>query len=201
MIYGSIGLKFLWLKGLMVENNSSDERPALSDVKELSTDDLIKAAYPDLKRIARRQLQRESGQAFQTTELVNEAVMRWLNGRQTADSKLAWMAIMAKVMRNVLVDEARSRHAKKRGSNPQKITININNEPAGESSCAFEILDLETALVQLHSLDARKAEVIECHYFGGMKVKEMATHFVVGEATIKRDLITARAWIGSQLKP
>jgi RNA polymerase sigma factor (TIGR02999 family) len=104
-------------------------------------------------------------------------------------------------MRNVLVDEARSRHAHKRGNNPQKITININNQFADEPNSTFEILDLEAALVQLHSFDARKAEVIECHYFGGMKVKEMAKHFAVGEATVKRDLITARAWIGSQIKP
>ncbi len=173
----------------------------MTNDKELSTEDLINAAYPDLKRMARRQLRRESGQAFQTTELVNEAVMRWLKGHQSVDSRLAWMAIMAKVMRNVLVDEARSRHAHKRGNNPQKITININAELTDESSSAFEILDLEAALVQLHALDTRKAEVIECHYFGGMKVKEMATHFAVGEATVKRDLITARAWIGSQINP
>ncbi|TDR17407.1 ECF-type sigma factor [Marinicella litoralis] len=185
----------------MAEKNSTDVIPELSNVEDLSADDLINAAYPDLKRMARRQLRKESGQAFQTTELVNEAVIRWLNGRQSAHSALAWMAIMAKVMRNVLVDEARSRHAQKRGNNPQKITININTEFADEASSAFEILDLESALVQLHALDARKAEVIECHYFGGMKVKEMATHFAVGEATIKRDLITARAWIGSQINP
>ena len=185
----------------MTEKNNADERPVLVNDKELSTDDLINAAYPELKRMARRQLRRESGQAFQTTELVNEAVMRWLTGRQSAQSKLAWMAVMAKVMRNVLVDEARSRHANKRGNNPKKITININNQFADEPNSTFEILDLEAALIQLHSFDARKAEVIECHYFGGMKVKEMAKHFAVGEATVKRDLITARAWIGSQIKP
>ena len=111
------------------------------------------------------------------------------------------MAVMAKVMRNVLVDEARSRHANKRGNNPQKITININAEFTDEPNNAFEILDLEAALIQLQSLDARKAEVIECHYFGGMTVKEMAAHLAVGEATVKRDLITARAWIGSQINP
>ena len=173
----------------------------MTDVDDLSTDDLINTAYPDLKRMARRQLRSESGQAFQTTELVNEAVMRWLKGRQSVHSKLAWMAIMAKVMRNVLVDEARSRHAHKRGNNPQKITININTECADEPSSTFEILDLEAALVQLHCLDTRKAAVIECHYFGGMTVKEMAMHFTIGEATVKRDLITARAWIGSQINP
>jgi len=194
-------LRVSWLKGLMAEKNSSEVKSVVTNGKELSKDDLIKAAYPDLKRMARRQLRGESGQAFQTTELVNEAVMRWLKGYQSAHSPLTWMAVMAKVMRNVLVDEARSRHAQKRGDNPQKITININAEIADEPSSAFEILDLEAALVQLHSLDARKAEVIECHYFGGMTVKEMATHFTVGEATVKRDLITARAWIGSQIKP
>ncbi len=185
----------------MAEKNSSDVESVMTNDKELSTDDLINAAYPELKRMARRQLRGESGQAFQTTELVNEAVIRWLKGHQSANSKLAWMAIMAKVMRNVLVDEARSRHAHKRGNNPQKITININNQFADEPNSTFEILDLEAALIQLHSFDARKAEVIECHYFGGMKVKEMAKHFAVGEATVKRDLITARAWIGSQIKP
>jgi len=185
----------------MAKKNYADERPVMTNNKELSTDDLINAAYPELKRMARRQLRGESGQAFQTTELVNEAVIRWLKGRQSTHSKLAWMAAMAKVMRNVLVDEARSRHAHKRGNNPQKITININSEFSYEPSSVFEILDLEAALVQLHSLDARKAGVIECHYFGGMTVKEIATHFDVGEATVKRDLITARAWIGSQIKP
>ena len=185
----------------MTEKNSSDVRPELTHVNELSADDLVQSAYPELKRMARRQLRKESGQAFQTTELVNESVMRWLKGRQSAVSTLAWMAIMAKVMRNVLVDEARSRHAQKRGNDPQKITINFNAEFADEPNSAYEVLDLETALIQLHSFDARKAEVIECHYFGGMTVKEMATHFAVGEATVKRDLITARAWIGSQIKP
>ena len=185
----------------MADKNSSDEKPDLTHVEELSTEDFIQAAYPDLKRMAQRQLRRESGQAFQTTELVNEAVMRWFKGRQSAHSTQTWMAIMAKVMRNVLVDEARSRHAQKRGNNPQKITININAELADEPNSSFEILDLEAALNQLHSMDARKAEVIECHYFGGMTVKEMAMHFAVGEATVKRDLITARAWIGSQINP
>ena len=185
----------------MEENYSSDAGPIMTNVDELSTEDFINAAYPDLKRMAQRQLRRESGQAFQTTELVNEAVMRWFKGRQSVHSTQTWMAIMAKVMRNVLVDEARSRHAQKRGNNPQKITVNINAELADEPSNAFEILDLETALIQLHSFDSRKAEVIECHYFGGMTVKEMAIHFAVGEATVKRDLITARAWIGSQINP
>jgi RNA polymerase sigma factor (TIGR02999 family) len=201
MVCGSFGLTYLWPKGLMTETNNSDERPVVTNDDAWSADELIKDAYPELKRMARRQLRRESGQAFQTTELVNEAVMRWFKGHQSPHSPLAWMAIMAKVMRNVLVDEARSRHAQKRGNNPQKITMNIQDELADEASNGFEILDLEAALNQLHALDARKAEVIECHYFGGMTVKEMATHFTVGEATIKRDLITARAWIGSQIKP
>ncbi|MFC3192649.1 ECF-type sigma factor [Marinicella sediminis] len=185
----------------MTEENNSDERPVETNENTWTTDELINEAYPELKRMARRQLRRESGQAFQTTELVNEAVMRWFKGQQSPHSPLAWMAIMAKVMRNVLVDEARSRHAQKRGNNPQKITMNIHADLAEEAHNGYEILDLEAALNQLLALDARKAEVIECHYFGGMTVKEMATHFAVGEATIKRDLITARAWIGSQIKP
>lgn len=196
---GFVGLMFLYLEGGMVEKKSIDVSSDSTKYDEMSTDDFIKAAYPDLKRIARRQLRRESGQAFQTTELVNEAAMRWFKGRQSTHSPQNLMAIMAKVMRNVLVDEARSRHAQKRGNNPQKITININTEFVDEPSSDFEILDLEAALVQLHALDGRKAEVIECHYFGGMTVKEMALHFTVGEATVKRDLITARAWLGSQI--
>ena len=87
----------------MTEKNSSQVRPVLSNDKELSSDDLINAAYPELKRMARRQLRGESGQAFQTPELVNGTGMRWLNGRQSARPTHIGMAIMTTAIRNVLV--------------------------------------------------------------------------------------------------
>jgi len=163
-------------------------------------DAVLKEAYPDLKRMARRQLRRESSKPFQTTELVNEAMLRWFTGTQDQPSPEAWMAIMARVMRNVLVDEARARKAQKRGNDPIRMTLNTKDAATEASADPVEVLDLNAALAALHAMDARKADIIECHYFGGMTVVEMGAHFKLGEATVKRDLITARAWIGSQLK-
>lgn len=182
----------------MVGQNTSN--PSSQSLDDAAIDALVEAAYPDLKRMARRQLRRESSRPFQTTELVNEAVMRWFKGQRGELSQQSWMAIMARVMRNVLVDEARARHASKRGNNPLRITLATADGSSEPGLNALEVLDLDTAIGRLHALDNRKAHIIECHYFGGMTVAEMAEHLKISPATVKRDLSTARAWIGSQLQ-
>ncbi|MEM7705739.1 MAG: ECF-type sigma factor [Pseudomonadota bacterium] len=156
---------------------------------------LWSALYERLKSIAVAQLAAEfSPGALQPTALVNEA---WL---RMADLKLQWeshghfLAMASRVMRRVLVDQARASKAAKRDA---RLRVTLTSQLGNES--AVDLLDVHEALKALTAEDPRKAQVIEMHYFGGMTYPEIAPVLAVSEATVKRDLRTARAWLTAEL--
>ncbi len=161
-------------------------------------DELVPALYPQLRRMAHRQLRRESARPFQTTELVNEALLRWMKGRNNPAGQARLVAILARVMRNILVDEARARRSQKRGGEFNFITLTESRHGDSDNDAA-DVLDLDRAISELQGMDPRKAEVVELHYFGGLTVAEIADGLAISPVTVKRDLGTARAWIASQL--
>lgn len=158
------------------------------------------AAHGELRALARARLQRESGNpTWQPTELVHEAFLKLCGLRMAFQDRAHFMAMAATAMRQVLVDHARERRRDKRGGGLRAVTMDsrlVGHEGAQD----IDLLDLDRALSELATLDLRKARAIELSYFGGLADAELAQALEVSEATVKRDLRTARAWLATALQ-
>jgi RNA polymerase sigma factor (TIGR02999 family) len=161
-------------------------------------DRLVPLVYEDLRRVAHRQLDRESGgHTLQTTALIHEAYIKLAGGGSVgATSRAHFLAIAARAMRQVLVDYARKRKAAKRGGGV--ISVTLGDEPQPADASAEDLLALDEALEQL---EPRQRQVIECRFFGGMEEKDIAVALGVSERTVRRDWVKARAWLYKSLYP
>lgn len=169
----------------------------LSDASQ--SDELLALVYDDLKEIAARHLARESNaQTLQPTSLVHEAYMR-LAGSEPTDwnGRAHFLAILARSMRQVLVDHARQRNAGKRGGDWQQTTLHSQIIDEGNSN--VEILDLHMALEKLSGLDAILGRLVELRFFGGLTVEETATVLGVSPRKAAKDWAAARLWLGREL--
>ena len=162
-------------------------------------DELMTALYEELRRLAAYHLRAErSGHTLQPTALVHEAYIR-LCGREAPawESRAHFMALAARVMRNVLVDHARARATDKRaGLNAQ---VELEEALAVADSQGVDMLVLDEALGQLADLDPDLCRVVELRCFGGLTVPEVAETLGVSRATVDRDWATARAWLRRRL--
>lgn len=165
-----------------------------------AADELAALAYDQLRRIARARLQRESSQPFTPTELVHEA---WLNIRPPEaplEGRVQFFKLASRVMRNLLVDQARERLSLKRGGDRVRVTLSIAERERERAFSDEELLDLERALVGLGESHPRHVEVVNLRCFGGLKLDEVADLMDVSRATVKRDLAFARAWLADALR-
>ncbi|MDQ3997497.1 MAG: ECF-type sigma factor [Gemmatimonadota bacterium] len=163
-------------------------------------DRLVRLVYPELKRIARRQLGREGlGQTLQTTELVHEAYLRLVDQTQvTRRGRAYFFAASARAMRQVLIDRARRRRAIKRGGG--QAALDLDEGSIAVDAFADGLVDLDAALDELTRLSPRQVRVVECRYFGGMSVEQTAEALGISPRTVKNDWALARAWLYSALR-
>jgi RNA polymerase sigma factor (TIGR02999 family) len=162
---------------------------------QTALDKLIPIIYGELRRIARRQLNRERpGHTLQSAALVNEAYLRLIDQNRTSwKNRAQFFAVSAHLMRRILVDYARSRLSTKRGGgnlpDPQSPTSDIPWQPAKE------IVAIDDALADLANVDGRKARIVELRYFAGLSVEETAETLELSPRTIMREWSVARAWL------
>jgi len=180
--YGEVsGLLLAWSEG---------DRGAL--------DQLIPVVYDELRRLARRYMNRERpGHSLQTTALVNEAYMRLVDykGMQW-QNRAHFFAVSAKLMRRILVEHAR-RHNLKRGGGLRRVSLEQTAMVGGGQ--AANLVALDDAMNALARLDPRKVQVVEMRFFGGLSVEETAEVLKVSPVTVMRDWSTARAWLYREL--
>jgi len=156
-------------------------------------DELMPLVYIELKKIAGRVFQGEScHHTLQPTALVNEAMIRLSDNKVSWQDRCHFMAIMTTTMRRVLVDHARKRQSEKRGGDLLRVTLSpdIAIEPT-----ALNLIDVDDAISALAGLDHRKAEIIQLHYFGGMKYDEIGVALDLSVATVDRELRFSKAWL------
>lgn len=160
---------------------------------------LWEALYDELKVLARQKLRAEfTPDLLQPTALVNEAWLR-LSGNKTAiQDRQHFMCMAARVMRHVLIDQARANNRQKRGAGQALVTLS-SNIPGDEQAVTADLLDIDMALTRLSDEDERCARTLELHYFGGMNYAEIAAVFGLSDATIKRDLRSGRAWLLAEI--
>jgi RNA polymerase sigma factor (TIGR02999 family) len=134
---------------------------------------------------------------LQPTALVNEAWMRFAVAGASAQNKTHYMALAAKVMKDVLIDHARKKLADKRGG--PKSMITLDESTAGAEEEAIELLELCDSLDKLKEIDERQARLVELRVFAGMGFEEAASVLDISLATAKRDWLLARAWLYREL--
>ena len=154
--------------------------------------------YDELKLAARAQLRRNRG-AFETTVLVHEAYLKLVGSQALApNDRHHLLALSARAMRQVLVDDARARKADKRGGGQDALTLSAA-QGSGEAA-AVEVLALDELLTGLHSLDERAAQIVELRYFGGYEESEIARLLDISERTVRRDWRKARAFLLAEMR-
>ncbi len=160
---------------------------------------LVPLFYADLHRLARRVRGQSSGAAtLQTTALIHEAYLK-LSRTPRWNDHAHFLRASALAMRQVLVDDARSRLTQRRGDGQRALTLDDVTELAAADPPDDEVLALDEALEQLAALDPRLARVVECRYFAGYNDAETAQALGVTARTVQRDWLRARAWLYQRL--
>jgi RNA polymerase sigma-70 factor (ECF subfamily) len=161
-------------------------------------DRLTPIVYDELRRLARRYLQRERpGHSLQATALVNEAYLRLVDYKHMQwQDRSHFFAVSSQLMRRILVEHAR-RHNLKRGGDVQHVALEESAIVGGGRP--GDLVALDDALNELGQLDPRKARVVEMRFFGGLSVEEIAQVLGVSPITVMRDWTTAKAWLYREL--
>lgn len=148
----------------------------------------------ELRRLAHRQMNNErEGHTLQTTALINEAYVRLMGSEKIHwESRKHFFAVAARMMRQILIDIARGRAARKRGDGPRHLPL---DEAIAVSASGTDLIELDEALNNLAKLNARLAQVVELKFFGGLDHAEIADLLGVSEPTVRRDWRIARAWL------
>jgi len=190
-------------------SSQSASGPAPGQVTELlvawragnnsALDQLVPLVEAELRQLARRYLQRERpGHVLQATALVNEAFIRLLNWREVNwQNRAHFVAMAARLMRNVLVDISR-----RRAKGPDGHTIRLADmaDAAGVvSDRSRDLVAIDDALRSLAELDSRKAQIVELRFFGGLSLEEIAEVIGLAPITVSREWAKARAWLHREI--
>lgn len=162
-------------------------------------DGLFPLVYAELRRVAAREMRREApGRTLQTTALVHEAYLRLLKDATLSfENRAHFLGVAARAMRQILIEHARARAARKRGGHDVRVTL--DDALAAVEQAGVDVLDLDRALGRLGALNERAAHIVELRFFGGMSVEEAAIAIGASAATVKREWALARAWLYREL--
>ena len=169
---------------------------AWSEGDVAARDLLFEAVYPEIKALARRLGSRRTG--LQVTELVHEAYLRLLDQPSSGwRHRAQFFKLMAQVLRQVLVDDARRRQALKRGGEWRRSSTPPDDLADGGPD--FDLLSLDEALRRLGELDPEMVRVVELRHFAGLTIPKTAEVLGVGSATVSRRWQVAQTWLRREL--
>ena len=162
-------------------------------------DKLMPLVYDELHRLARQHMRRENpGHLLQTSALVNEAYLRLIDASQVRwQNRAHFFAIAARLMRRILVDDARRRSFDKRGGHT--IHVPLDEALTLPQEQAANLLALDDALKTLASREERQSEIVELRFFGGLSVEETAEVLKVSQRTVMLEWSFARAWLHREM--
>jgi RNA polymerase sigma factor (TIGR02999 family) len=161
---------------------------------ECARDEIVERVYDELKAIARVRLGMERvDHTLQPTALVHEAWLKLVRGEQVDwQDRAHFIAVSARVMRQILVDSGRRKRAAKRDEE-QSPTLFVPTVQSADER--VDILDLDDALLRLEALDESQARLVELRYFGGLTIPEAAAAMGISVATANRSWRAARTWL------
>ena len=200
---GKIALRLFLRQRQMMSVSTSSVTQLLVDWQQGDQSALKKLTpliYDELRRIAHRYVQHEhNGHTLQTTALVNEAYLR-LAGQEQPEwqNRAHFFAVIAQVMRHILIDHARRRRYLKHGGRFQQVSMAEASLMSEDR--AAELIALDEALDELKHFDQRKSKVVELRYFGGLSLEEAANALDISVMTVRRDWRAAKAWLFRRMK-
>jgi len=160
--------------------------------------DLTPIVYKELRLIAASYLRKERREhSLQPTALVNEAYLRLVDQKNPDwRDRAHFFGVAARLMRQILVDHARSRWAAKRAA----LTVPLNEAISFQRQRGADLLALDFGLSALEKLDARKCKVVELRYFAGLSINEIGKALDISAVTVRRDLRMAEAWLHKEMR-
>jgi RNA polymerase sigma factor (TIGR02999 family) len=166
---------------------------------QAAADKLMPLVYEELRRLAHQYMRREKpGHTLQTSALVNEAYVRLVDQTKIQwEGRAHFFGIAARLMRQILVDQARRKNFAKRGGGAIRVSLDSNNEIAQQQSA--NVMALDEALKILEQTDPRKSRIVELRFFGGMSIDETAEALKVSPGTVMREWTFARAWLRNRM--
>jgi RNA polymerase sigma factor (sigma-70 family) len=205
-------------------DGAQDMYPKGPSPKSAILDDVFSAVYEELRRLASSVRRNEVHATLNSTALVHEAWFRLKDSPHLAETEPAhFKAIAARAMRQVLVDEARRREARKRGGSGEAVFVALDDLPCEpgngtDDASAFasvqlpnrgsnsfgmirsaQLLELDSLLSELAILNPRQAQIVENRFFGGLNAGETAFVLGVSQSSVERDWRAARAWLVSRM--
>lgn len=158
---------------------------------------LVPLVYQELRRLAHYYLRGErSDHTLQSTALVHEAYLRLVGDESAPQNRAHFIAVASRLMRQILVDYARSRNASKRDGGQRVILDDADLVPVTGDA---ELIALDAALNDLARTDQRQARIVEMKFFGGLSAPEISEALGISRATVDRDWATARLWLHRQM--
>lgn len=180
------------VSGLLVRWSSGDPE---------ALPELVPLVYAECRRIAARQLRREHQEhTLDPTALVHELYLRLVDQqRATWENRAHFFGVAAQLMRRILVDHARARHAEKRGGSAVFVSLTVAAD-TGDDSRIADVLAIDDALERLAAVDAEQVRIIELRFFAGLTVEETAHVLGRSPRTVKREWRLAKAWLYRELR-
>ena len=172
-----------------------------SDGDKAAMERLLPEVYRELRKLAESYMRRETtGHTLQPTALVHEAYFKLIDQKEVKwQNRAHFFGVAAQLMRRILIDHARQKHAAKRGGADAKVSFDEGLHWAPNDDTGPDLLALDVALEKLGKLDERQAKVVELRYFGGLGIEETAEALGTSPATVKRDWTLAKAWLHREL--
>jgi len=157
-------------------------------------DALVPLVYQELRRLARKCLAGQpSDHTLQPTALVHEAYLRLADREKMHfENRAHFLAVLTRIMRQILIDHARGRNAAKRDAG---IKVVLDDAVLASPVPEISVIVLDEAVRKLSRLDARQAQIMELRFLGGLSVEETALVLDISPATVKREWMTARLWL------
>ena len=166
---------------------------------EAALEQLMPLVHDELHRLAHQHMRRENpGHILQTSALINEAYLRLVDQPQIRfENRAHFFGIAARLMRRILVDDARKRNSAKRGGS--MIQVPLDEASATVADQAANVAALDDALQRLEEIDKRQGQIVELRFFGGLSIEETARVLSVSPGTVMRDWTFARAWLRNEM--
>ncbi|MBN2684652.1 MAG: sigma-70 family RNA polymerase sigma factor [Pontiellaceae bacterium] len=166
----------------------------------IKSEQLLPLVYAELRKMAGKRLSLESANhTLQPTELVHEAWLRTVGAEdRTWENRSSFFSAAALAMRRILVEHARKKSRQKRGGNPVRVDVDVQEFSTPQPD--DKILMVDAALQQLEAVDPQRAKIVELKYFAGLKNREIAEMLNMGERTVARHWLCARTWLLKQMQ-
>jgi len=160
---------------------------------------LVPLVYKELREIAHYHLRRERpGHTLQSAALVHEAYLRLADQKPfEADNRAHFLAVASRLMRQILVDYARSHTAAKRGAD---LRVELDAAMILPQERNAEVIALDEALKTLSQIDEQQGQIVEMRFFGGLSIEEICEVLGISRSTVKREWNVAKAWLVREMR-